>query len=151
MFLEFISSLFKIRALSYSLLFTFLFIINLPFVSQAQSVWTEHITGTISGMEDFSFNGTRFVGVGGSGRILTSLDGSSWTIRSSGVTETLNGVVFGDGRFVAVGKEKSVLTSSDGVSWTVQTSGWNDCHIFGWCNVGISDLRYDGAFMGCFV
>ena len=60
---------------------------------------------------------TIFVGVGNSGTIITSPDGTSWTKRTSGTIYNLNGVTYGNGLFVTVGWG-TILTSSDGTTWT---------------------------------
>ena len=73
-------------------------------------------------MESSTANST-FVTMGGSGIILTSLDGTSWTSRTSGASDTLWGVIYGKSAYVVVvGTLGTVLTSSDLTTWTSRTS-----------------------------
>ena len=64
-----------------------------------------------------------FVGVGDSGTILTSSDGTTWTNRrdTSVTTEDLYGVTYANGTFVTVG-DNIILSSSDGTTWTSRSS-----------------------------
>ena len=64
-----------------------------------------------------------FVGVGDTGTIITSSDGSSWTSRTSGTTHNLRGINYVNSTFMAVGESGTILTSSDGITWTSRTSG----------------------------
>jgi hypothetical protein len=57
-----------------------------------------------------------FAGVGDSGAIITSPDGTNWVAQNSMNTNTFNGIAFGNGRFVAVGDGFS-LYSTDGTNW----------------------------------
>ena len=63
-----------------------------------------------------------FVGVGDSGIILTSSNGTIWTQRSSGTTNRLYGVTYGKGVFVTVGMYGTILTSQNGSSWENNSS-----------------------------
>lgn len=65
----------------------------------------------------------RFVAVGNSGLITTSLDGNTWTTMNSGTTERLRDVIYSGTKYVAVGENGTIVTSSDAVNWTLQTSG----------------------------
>jgi hypothetical protein len=69
-----------------------------------------------------AWSGSRFVAVGGSGTILTSLDGNTWTAQASGTSQELRGVAWSGSRFVAVGDNGTILTSLDGNTWTAQAS-----------------------------
>jgi photosystem II stability/assembly factor-like uncharacterized protein len=65
-----------------------------------------------------------FVGVGGNGKIMTSLDdGTTWTERYSGTTEYLSAITYGTDRFVAVGAYGTIVTSPDSLNWTTVSSG----------------------------
>lgn len=65
-----------------------------------------------------------FVGVGGNGRIMTSLDdGATWTERYSGTSEYLSAITYGKNRFVAVGAYGTIVTSPDSLNWTTVSSG----------------------------
>ena len=64
-----------------------------------------------------------FVGVGTSGTILSSPEGTNWTSRTSWVTRELKAIAYGNSTFVATGQSGTILTSTDGMSWTSRTSG----------------------------
>ncbi len=68
--------------------------------------------------------GTRFVGVGQAGHILTSLDGYAWSAAAvPGITGAFIAVTYGGGSYVAVGEGGAIATSADGLTWTRRTSG----------------------------
>ncbi|MCD1261707.1 S-layer homology domain-containing protein [Paenibacillus athensensis] len=64
-----------------------------------------------------------FVGVGWSGNLMTSPDGSNWTMQASGTSGVVRDVVYANNLYVAVGDSGYVSTSTDGVTWTGRTSG----------------------------
>jgi hypothetical protein len=73
------------------------------------------------------FLGGMFVAVGGSGALMTSVDGKTWIARNSGTTADLRGVAYGffsapPNLFMAVGTAGTVITSPDGTNWTQVTT-----------------------------
>lgn len=59
------------------------------------------------------FGGKYFVVVGGSGTILTSVNGVIWSNRVSPLSTALNSVAFGNDRFVAVGLNGAIVQSGN--------------------------------------
>ncbi|QJE95578.1 fibronectin type III domain-containing protein [Luteolibacter luteus] len=64
-----------------------------------------------------------WVGVGLSGKIITSPDGVAWTCRPVLTRQHLNTVIHANGRFVACGDNGALLTSTDGIAWEIRNSG----------------------------
>lgn len=82
------------------------------------------VTGVDIDFNDVGWNGSNlYVGVGKSGKIMTSADGATWTERSSGVTTELQAVYYANSLWVAVGNSGVILTSTNGTTWTSRTSG----------------------------
>ncbi|RME59713.1 hypothetical protein D6779_03660 [Candidatus Parcubacteria bacterium] len=90
--------------------------------------WTQQQIRPRRDLQDLAWNGKRFVAVGNSGSILTSLDGRKWTFRKlpdKRFHSTLHGVAWNGQRFVIVGDRGIILTSPDGKEWTVnQPPDW---------------------------
>lgn len=87
--------------------------------------WTASDNGAAyGGLKSIAYNGSTYVAVGISGRILSSPDGANWTSRTSGVSYgNLNKVIWADTQFVAVGGYNDIITSPDGITWTSRLSG----------------------------
>jgi hypothetical protein len=62
----------------------------------------------------------KFVAVGESGTIRTSINGTSWAVEKSPVSDNLISIAFNGSVFVAIGN-KNVIFSSDGTSWGIAT------------------------------
>ncbi len=78
-------------------------------------------TDIIETPNDFVFGGGRYVAVGYSGRLWSSLDGIDWQPNTQGVTsDTLNVIQYSGGVFVAAGNSGTTLRSLNGLSWTVE-------------------------------
>ena len=75
-------------------------------------------------LEDVAWLGDRYIAVGRSGIIITSLNGSDWDLQDSGLGTTgvtLNGVASDGNLIVVAGTSGTVLTSGDsGVNWQLQ-------------------------------
>ncbi|WP_189032792.1 InlB B-repeat-containing protein, partial [Paenibacillus albidus] len=71
---------------------------------------------TAADFQGITYGNNRFVAVGRSGAIATSIDGVSWTSYPQNSSLSLHSVTYGNGTFVAVDFDK-ILTSSDGISW----------------------------------
>lgn len=91
-----------------------------PFLAAAGSWQLLSPSPTASHINSFVHGGGQFVGVGGSGEIITSPDGATWTSRESGIQDSLARVVYDGTRFIAI-SGTTLLTSSDGILWTKQT------------------------------
>ncbi len=85
--------------------------------------WRAVTSGTPSDLNNVTYGGGRFVAVGASGSLLTSLNGTSWSFAGSPTTSLLYGVAYGNGVFVTSGQAGTILSSSNGTSWTQRTSG----------------------------
>lgn len=64
-----------------------------------------------------------WVGVGMSGKVITSPDGVAWTSRPLLTGHHLNSVIHANGRFVACGDNGALLTSTDGIAWEIRNTG----------------------------
>jgi hypothetical protein len=69
------------------------------------------------------FASGKFVGVGDSGTVSISPDGTNWTESATATTNSLNAIVYSGGLFVAAGDGGSVETSADGTNWVLQATG----------------------------
>ena len=78
-----------------------------------------------------TWDNEKFIAVGDSGAIHTSVDGSTWTAQSSGTTQTLRDIIWnkwavgdrGVPEYIAVGDNGTILWSNNGENWYSQTSG----------------------------
>jgi YD repeat-containing protein len=77
--------------------------------------------GSNFGLSDGTYGNGTFVTVGGSGAVLSSIDGSSWGARYP-VSLGLNSVAFAEGLFVVVGESGIIMSSQDGFNWTSRQS-----------------------------
>jgi hypothetical protein len=77
-------------------------------------------TNDLQGVAAFS---DRLVVCGGTGTILTSLDGIAWSRQTSPTSEFLSSVAAFPQGAVAVGRAGVILSSPDAVSWTMRPSG----------------------------
>lgn len=88
-------------------------------------------------LQTLATNGSLVVGVGTSGNIGTSTNGTSWTARSSGVYTDLYKVKYlSDNKFWCVGASGVILNSTDGITWSSVTSGTSS---------GIYDITYNSS------
>ena len=65
----------------------------------------------------------KFVVVGSSGTVLTSLDGNSWSSENSGTSNLLSDLIYKNGTLISVGgvfvdNVTTVLKSTNGKTWT---------------------------------
>lgn len=68
---------------------------------------------------DMVWDGSKFIGVGSFGTILTSYNGLNWTRQVSGTGAMLMGIAWSGSQFVVIGSQ-TILTSPDGFTWTTQ-------------------------------
>ena len=70
-----------------------------------------------------TWDGQRYVAVGGGGTVMTAADLNGWSVQTSGVGQTLRSVAGSPTRLVAVGDnsggEAVVISSTDGSTWSV--------------------------------
>ena len=83
--------------------------------------WIEETVGWRPGLSKVLYGNGRFVGVGGTRRVV-SLDGTSWHLDTDVATD-LCGLAFGNGVFVGVGNNGRVSWSTDGETWNDSTVG----------------------------
>lgn len=69
-------------------------------------------------LQGVAYKDGTYVVCGGSGKILTSTDGTNWTSRLTLTTAFLSSVAASSSGFVVVGNLGTILTSADGVLWT---------------------------------
>ena len=68
-----------------------------------------------------TWDGSRFVGLGSGGQVLTSPDGIAWSARSEPLaTFAIHSLVWNGSKYVGVGIFSTILTSPDAITWTVQ-------------------------------
>ena len=108
--------------------------------------WTARTSGTTVQLNSVIWSGSRFVAVGNSGTILTSLDGITWTRRTSGTGNALWGLIWSETQFVAVGEYGTILTSSDGINWTQRNSGVPDSNLYDVSWSGTQFVTVGGEF-----
>ena len=66
-------------------------------------------------VRNVTYGGGKFVAVGDSGKIATSIDGITWALSESPIITNLYDVVYGASKFVAVGSSGKVITSPTGL------------------------------------
>jgi hypothetical protein len=102
---------------------------SLPAI-QLGGTWTKRISGTLQGLNDVVWTGSRFVVTGYFDTLLTSEDGVTW--QAIGIPARMHAVAWnGDSkcspppapRLVAVGNAGTILSSMDGLTWTTESSG----------------------------
>jgi hypothetical protein len=89
----------------------------------AGDVWSAVSPVPAARLNAILFDGTRFVGVGAGGAILTSDNGLVWTAAASGTTSDLHAIAFVSSRYIAVGAGGTIVTSLDRATWTARASG----------------------------
>ncbi len=82
--------------------------------------WTRRNSGTDGSLTKVTWANGRFVAVGESGAIITSVNGINWVPADTAAFSdaTLVSVAGGGGRFIAVGKDGIILISTNGLNWT---------------------------------
>jgi photosystem II stability/assembly factor-like uncharacterized protein len=80
-----------------------------------------HQTPDAAAVQGLSWDGERFLGMSGDGRLLTSPDGDAWTTGPQLLTRRVEGFFRANGFHWAVGADGLVARSGDLVGWTEQT------------------------------
>ncbi|CCG98769.1 hypothetical protein FAES_0758 [Fibrella aestuarina BUZ 2] len=95
-------------------------------VAKAQLQWTVVSSSTAasnaSGFSSVNYGDGQWITVGSSGKIMTSIDGSTWTNRNSNTKEDLTAIAHRPGQWVAVGSNGTTITSPNGIDWTVHVT-----------------------------
>ena len=88
---------------------------------------TLRTSGTVDNLNSITWNGYKFIAVGGGGTtlngwgtILTSTDGIVWTTQTSGIPLWLYSISCDLSKCVAVGDLGKIITSTDGITWISQ-------------------------------
>jgi photosystem II stability/assembly factor-like uncharacterized protein len=69
-------------------------------------------------LSDVAFGDGLFVAVGGSGVILTSIDGQNWEKQECKSRNSLRSISYGSGQWLISGCARTLLRSEDGKNWT---------------------------------
>ncbi len=74
--------------------------------SDGGATWTQQSSGITEDFRDIAFGGGKFVAVSSSGKVLTSVDGTTWTLTGTGLTaygplQVRVQLAYGNGSFVA--------------------------------------------------
>ncbi|QJE96355.1 hypothetical protein [Luteolibacter luteus] len=89
-------------------------------------------------LDNLTHNGSEFVGVGSSGTIVLSRDGSSWQTVRGGREAAYAATAWGGGRFVGVGSNR-IESSADGALWNPAVSP------LGSANFTLTDVGWTGS------
>jgi hypothetical protein len=96
--------------------------------------WTQ--TGdtsfNVSNINSITYSGDKYVAVGDSGKLATSIDFITWTIRTSSFgTSKIFSVFYDAGQelYIATGSSGKLATSTDGINWTQRASGFGSAAI----------------------
>jgi len=89
------------------------------------------VNGYTGGLRNAIWDNEKFVAVGDTGAIHTSVDGETWTAQASGTSQNLRDIVWnkwavgerGVPEYVVVGNNGTILWSSNGEDWYTVTSG----------------------------
>jgi hypothetical protein len=98
------------------------------FTSTDLITWTQRLTGAVSTISDFAWNGTNlYMAQANSGHVYTSADAITWTLRGSNASTASCATTFGAGLFVTAvntggAGSTGYYTSTDGVTWTGRTA-----------------------------
>jgi len=104
---------------------------QLNYVDTSSTGTFTRVSGYTGGLRAAIWDNQKFVAVGDSGAIHTSVDGSTWVAQTSGTTENLNDIRWnkwavglrGVPEYVAVGANGTILWSNNGTTWYSVGSG----------------------------
>lgn len=94
-------------------------------VATAQNNWKFRSSELTNQIRDVAYGNGKYVQVGSSGLIRTSINERVWDIQQSGVADSydINSITFANGKFVTVGENGIIVSSTDGFSWNKHNSG----------------------------
>jgi hypothetical protein len=69
-------------------------------------------------LSEVAFDGTRFIGVGDMGVVLTSTNGTDWNLAYNDITNRLYGIALGGPRILTYGQRVTMLASDDASVWS---------------------------------
>jgi len=72
-----------------------------------------------AGVYRLAYLNGRFLGLGNSGRVYLSQDGTSWTQVNTPTSQSLEAVAYGNGTYVAVGLDGAIVYSQDASTWSL--------------------------------
>ena len=104
---------------------------QLTYVDTSSTGTFTRVSGYTGGLRAAIWDNEKFVAVGDTGAIHTSVDGSTWVAQASGTTQNLQDIrwnkwavgVRGVPEYVAVGGNGTILWSNNGENWNSVTSG----------------------------
>ena len=85
--------------------------------------WSITNSGGDSDFRDVIYANGKFVAIGESGMVLTSMDGTSWTTQNSQVSNDLRNIMWDGNKFIVGASSGVILHSMDGSSWTNYNTG----------------------------
>ena len=92
--------------------------------SDGGQTWQTLVLGGIAeGTFDIAFGNNIYIAAQGTGRVVTSTDGTTFSQVSTGVTsQTLRAIDFANGTFVLVGDAGAIITTTSGTTYTLRNS-----------------------------
>ncbi len=78
--------------------------------------WNNYFDKDRGSLNDLAFGNGVFVGIGGFGRLLASVDGKVWQKQKLEGRVRLRNIIFADGKFLLIGRN-NIFESSNGYSW----------------------------------
>lgn len=93
-----------------------------PVLISSDGVTFSPATNSPAGLGAVAFDGTNYVGVGGS-LVYTSTNAQNWVQRTSNTTQGLRAICRGANGWVAVGGSGTVINSPSALAWTLRSSG----------------------------
>jgi hypothetical protein len=78
--------------------------------------WNNYFNKNTGSLSDIAFGNGVFVGIGGFGRLLTSVDGKVWQKQKLEGRVRLRNIIFADGKFLLIGRD-NIFESTNGYSW----------------------------------
>jgi len=117
---------------------------QLNYVDTSSTGTFTRVSGYTGGLNAAIWDNEKFVAVGDSGAIHTSVDGSTWVAQTSGTTENLTDIIWnkwavglrGVPEYIAVGWNGTILWSNNGENWNSVTSG---------VTVNLQAIAYNGS------
>ena len=87
-------------------------------------------------INDMIWDGSRFVGVGNNGTVITSADGLSWNVLASGSSANLEAIVWNGSQYITVGANGAILSSTNAQRWLAISTTYTG---------SLTDILWDGT------